>query len=90
MRTGAIQGIKCQRAGMSPRIHLSLVENPKVDPQMYALMSTVVNFNVTGLLTGTVGKHNWNCCFGPAAASASEQSRTSCGHTASKLLQYKK
>ena len=47
-------------------------------------------FNVTGLLTGTVGKHNWNCCFGPAAASASEQSRTSCGHTASKLLQYKK
>lgn len=46
--------------------------------------------HVTGLLTGTVGKHNWNCCFGPAAASASEQSRTSCGHTASKLLQYKK
>ena len=45
---------------------------------------------MTGLLTGTVGKHNWNCCFGPAAASASAQSRTCCGHTASKLLQYKK
>ena len=46
MRAGAIQGLQCQKAGMSPVIHLSLIEDPRTDPQFYSLMSTVVNFRL--------------------------------------------
>ena len=44
LRSGALKGMKCSRSGTSAAMHFSLVENPKADPQCYALMSTVLMF----------------------------------------------
>ena len=44
LRTGALKGLKCSRSGTSAIMHFSLIENPKMDPQCYAIMSTVLMF----------------------------------------------
>ena len=46
MRTGALQGLQSHKSGMSPLIHLSLIENPKADPQFHALLNTIANFRL--------------------------------------------
>lgn len=44
LRSGALKGLKSSRSGTSAIIHFSLVENPKTDPQFFALISTVMMF----------------------------------------------
>ena len=44
LRTGATKGLGQHGAGMSPAIHLSLVEHPTNDPQFYAIQRTVLEY----------------------------------------------
>ena len=41
LRTGATKGLGQHNSGMSPAIHLSLVETPENDPHFYAIQRTV-------------------------------------------------
>ena len=41
LRTGVMQAIHASRKGASPLIHLSLLEDPRTDPQYHALCATV-------------------------------------------------
>ena len=41
LRTEALRSLGEHKKGASPKIHLSLVENPSFDPEFYALQSTV-------------------------------------------------
>ena len=44
LRTGVMQGVGSSKNGASPLAHLSLVEEPKHDPQYYSLFATVMQF----------------------------------------------
>ena len=44
LRTGATRGIGEHTNGMSPSVHLSLVEHPLTDPQFYAILTTVMDY----------------------------------------------
>ena len=44
LRSGALKSLKGSRSGTSAIMHFSLVENPKTDPQFFALISTVMMF----------------------------------------------
>ena len=44
LRTGAMQGIGSSKNGASPIAHLSLVEEPKHDPQYHSIFVTVMQF----------------------------------------------
>ena len=44
LRTGACKGLRVHAPGMSPMIHLSLVEHPLTDPGCYLLVQTVQVF----------------------------------------------
>ena len=44
LRTGATKGLGQHHAGMSPVIHLSLVEAPVNDPQFFALQRTLMEY----------------------------------------------
>ena len=44
LRTGATKGLGQHSAGMSPAIHLSLVEPPSNDPQFYAVLRTLLEY----------------------------------------------
>ena len=48
LRTGALRGIGEHTNGMSPSIHLGLVEHPLTDPQFYAIFTTVTEYRVLG------------------------------------------
>ena len=44
LRTGATKGLGQHKAGMSPAVHLSLVESPVNDPQFYAILRTIMEY----------------------------------------------
>ena len=44
LRTGVMQGVGSSKTGSSPLAHLSLVEEPKNDPQYHSLITTVLQF----------------------------------------------
>ena len=44
LRTGVMQGIGSSKNGTSPIAHLSLVEEPKNDPQYHSILVTVMQF----------------------------------------------
>ena len=44
LRTGVMSALAVSKAGASPTIHLSLIEETKTDPQFFALVSTVLTF----------------------------------------------
>ena len=44
LRTGACRGLKVHAPGISPMVHLSLVEHPLTDPECHALLQTVHTF----------------------------------------------
>ena len=46
LRTGVMRGLGEHSSGTSPAVHLSLVENPLLDPQCYAILETVLTFRV--------------------------------------------
>ena len=44
LRTGATKGLGQHTSGMSPAVHLSLVEPPSSDPQFYAILRTTLEY----------------------------------------------
>ena len=44
LRTGACRGLRIHAPGISPMVHLSLVEHPMTDPGCHLLVSTVFTF----------------------------------------------
>ena len=48
LRTGAVRGLGEHTNGMSPQIHLSLVEHPLTDPQFYAILRTLMDYRTLG------------------------------------------
>ena len=48
LRTGATRGLGEHTNGMSPAIHLSLIEHPLTDPQFYAIQATVLEYRNMG------------------------------------------
>ena len=48
LRTGAVRGLGEHTNGMSPPIHLSLVEHPSTDPQFHAILQTLMDYRTLG------------------------------------------
>eukprot|EP00438_Fugacium_kawagutii_P003264 Skav236365 [mRNA] locus=scaffold1770:35721:37823:+ [translate_table: standard] len=44
LRTGVVKGLKEYSPGTSPIVHTSMVEHPLLDPQYFAIQSTVLTF----------------------------------------------
>ncbi len=42
LRTGVMKSLGCAKSGASPTIHLSLIENPQLDPQCFSLIDTIL------------------------------------------------
>eukprot|EP00438_Fugacium_kawagutii_P021100 Skav205923 [mRNA] locus=scaffold123:881526:886386:+ [translate_table: standard] len=46
MRTGCVQALGLHKPGFSPMVHMSLAEAPELDPQCFALLTTVTQFRM--------------------------------------------
>ena len=42
LRTGVMKSLGVSNSGASPMVHMSLIENPQLDPQCYAILDTIL------------------------------------------------